>query len=218
MAKGNHRAALSIFEQAEKIAPASPDVLLRISQQCSDMIAETKVPAEAQRLAMRSLDYAKRGVALAPDNAKAHLALSVAYGRMTDFVNNRTRLEYSRLIKSEAERAAQLDPREDYAFHVLGRWHYGVANLNPLLKVLAKAVYGGLPNASNEEAVRLFKMAIEIAPQRIIHHHELARVYGALGKRDLARKEWQIVINLQPHDREDQKAQKEARAALKQRK
>lgn len=212
--KGDARAALATFEQADKLAPNDAGVLVRISEQTSDLIGETKNEKDAQALAQRSLDAAKRATALAPDNAKAHLALSIAYGRMTDFVSNKTKLEYSRFIKSEAERAIALDPREDYAYHVLGRWHYGVATLNPMLKMMARMVYGAMPDASIEESARLLKKAAELAPQRIIHHHELARAYVALGRRDLARKEWQTVLTLKPEDSEDRKDQREARAEL----
>jgi tetratricopeptide (TPR) repeat protein len=206
--------ALGDFESAEKLEPDNVGVLLRISQQCSDLIASAKNSAEGQRLAQRSLDHAKRAVELAPNNAKAHLALAIAYGRMTDFCSNKTKLEYSRYIKAEAERAVALDPGEDFAYHVLGRWHYGVANLNSLLKMMAKMVYGGMPAASNEEAARCLKKAADLAPQRVIHHNELARVYVALGKRDLARKEWQTVVTLHAEDGEDEKAQREARTEL----
>lgn len=214
VSQGDTRAALATFEQAEKLAPDDAGVLLRISQQASDLIGETKDEAAAQKLAQRSLDTAKRAVALAPDNSKAHLALSIAYGRMTDFVGNKTKLEYSRTIKSEAERAIALNPREDFAYHVLGRWHYGVATLNPMLRMLARVVYGGLPEASIEESARLLKKAAEIAPARLMHHHELARAYAALGQRDLARKEWRTVLTLKADDAEEQKDQREARAEL----
>jgi tetratricopeptide (TPR) repeat protein len=207
-------AALADFEQADKLDPNDAEILLRLSEQCGDLIEETKNAADAQRFAQRSLDYAKRSVDLAPNNAQAHLALAIAYGRMTDYTSNKTKLEYSRYIKAEAERAIALDPREDYAYHVLGRWNYGIADLNPMLRMMAKVIYGGMPDASYEEAARDLKKAAEIAPQRIIHHNELARVYVALGKRDLAKKEWETVLKLKPDDAEDEKAQREARAEL----
>jgi Flp pilus assembly protein TadD len=162
----------------------------------------------------RSLDEAKQAVALAPDNPKAHLALAVAYGRLTDFVDNRTRVEYSRCVKTEADKTLALDPREDFAWHVLGRWNYAVATLNPVLKLIARFVYGGMPDASLEEAVRDYQKAIELAPQRVIHHHELARAYVALGQLDDARKEWQTELTLKPEDNEGIDDQTEARGEL----
>jgi len=206
--------ALALYEQAAKADPNDVEILLRISQQCSNLIGQAKSPAEATAYARRSLEEAKQAVALAPDNPKAHLALAVAYGRLTDFEDNRTKVEYSRYVKAEAEKTLELNPREDFAYHVLGRWNYAVATMNPVLKMIARFVYGGMPEASLEEAVRDYKKAIALAPQRVIHHHELARAYAALGQAEDARKEWETELTLKPEDNEGLTDQKEARAEL----
>jgi len=206
--------ALALFQQAAKLDPGDADVLLRISQQYSNLIGQAKSPEEGLEDAKQSLDAAKQAVAAAPENAKAHLALAVAYGRMTDFDDNRTKIEDSRLVKSEAEKTLVLNPREDIAYHVLGRWNYGVATLNPVLKLIAKFIYGGMPDASLEEAAKDYQKAIEIAPQRVIHHAELARTYTAMGDSEDARKQWEIVLTLKPDDNESVNDEKEAREAL----
>lgn len=207
-------AALALFDQAAESYPNDVEILLRISQQCSDLIAQAKTPAEALAYAKRSLEQAQKAVALDPQNSKAHLALAVAYGRITDFEDNRTKVEYSRYVKTEADKALELDPKEDFAYHVLGRWNYGVATLNPVLKLIARFVYGGIPDASLEEAEWDYKKAIDLAPQRVIHHHELARVYVALGQTDDARREWEKELTLKPDTNEGENDQKEARAEL----
>ena len=206
--------ALALFEKAALADPNDVEILLRLSQQCSNLIAQAKTPAEAEAYARRSLEKAREAVALAPGNSKAHLALAVAYGRLTDFVDNRTKVEYSRYVKTESEKTMELDPKEDFAYHVLGRWNYGVATLNPVLKLIAKFVYGGMPDASLEEAERNYKKAIELAPQRVVHYYELSRVYVALGRMEEARKEWEKVLTLKPEDNESQTDQKEARVEL----
>lgn len=206
--------ALALFQQAEQVDPNDVEIVLRISQQYSNLIAVAKSPAEAEEYAKRSLEEAKRAVALAPENEKAHLGLAVSYGRLTDFVDNRTKVEYSREVKTEAGRALELDPNDDFGWHVLGRWNYAVATLNPILKLIAKYVYGGMPDASLEEAVKDYQKAIALAPQRVIHHHELARTYVALGDMADARKEWETELTLKPEDNEGVNDQKEAREEL----
>ena len=206
--------ALAFFDAAAKADPDNVEILLRLSQACSNLIAQAKSPAEGFEYAKRSLAEAQKAVVLAPTNPKAHLALAVAYGRLTDFEDNRTKVEYSRYVKTEAEKTLVLDPKEDFAYHVLGRWNYGVATLNPVLKLIAKFVYGGMPDASLEEAERDYKKAIELAPQRVVHHHELARTYAALGQTDDARKEWEKELTLAPDDNEGVNDQKEARGEL----
>jgi tetratricopeptide (TPR) repeat protein len=212
--QGKPRAALVSLRAAEAIEPQNVGVLLRISKQYGDLIDVTKPEDNAKRIADLALDYGNRALEVDPKNAKAHLNLAVSYGHLTDFVGNKTKLEYSKIIHDETVKSIELDPTDDFAWHVLGRWEAGVANVNGVLKALASLVYGGMPKASNEEAVKCFKKALEIAPQRIMHHGELAHVYKQMGKNDLALQEWQNTLGIRAQDSDDENYQKEGRAAL----
>jgi len=212
--QGQTKAALADFRAAEELDAKNVGVLLRISKQYSDLVDVTKPPEAAQQLARKALDYAERALELDPTVAKAHLSRAIAYGKLTDCVGNKTKLEYSKIIKEETANSIELDPTDDFAWYVLGRWHAGVANVGGVLKVLAKVVYGGMPAASNEDAVKCLKKASELAPQRIMHHAELARLYKTMGKGDLATKEWQVVLALLTADSDDEKEKTAAREAL----
>ncbi|HEV7867816.1 MAG TPA: tetratricopeptide repeat protein [Chthoniobacteraceae bacterium] len=212
--RGHPRAALACYRLAEERDPKNIAVLLRIAKQYSDLIAQTKPESAARVFADRSLEYSQRAVAIDPKSAKGHLSLAVAYGRLTDFVGNKVKMDYSRLIKEEAVRSIELDPTDDFAWHVLGRWHSGVANVGSMLKAMARVAYGGLPPATNEDAAKCLKKAVELAPQRIIHHSELARVYQTMGRKELAKKEWQAVLALPALDKEDEKDKREAQAVI----
>jgi tetratricopeptide (TPR) repeat protein len=212
--QGKTRQALASFRAAEVIEPQNAGVLLRISKQYGDLIPTTKPEDSAKRMAELALDYGNRALAIDHANAKAHLNLAISYGHMTDFVGNKAKLEYSKIIRDETQKSIELDPTDDFAWHVMGRWNAGVANVNGMLRMLASLVYGGMPKASNEEAVRCFKKAIEIAPQRIMHHGELAEVYKAMGRTDLELQEWQNTLGIRALDSDDENYQKQAHAAL----
>lgn len=214
-AKHQPRAALVSFLAAEAIEPENFGVLLRISKQYTDVGDQTKNKDDAKEFAEKALNYGRRASALDSKNAKAHLNLAICYGKLTDYVSNKVKMEYAKLIHDEAQRSIELDPTDDYAWHVMGRWHFGVANLNGMLRAVASFVYGGgLPPASNDEAARCLKKAAEIAPQRMMHHAELAKVYTELGKSDLAAQEWQNVLGIRAVDTQDENYQKEARTTL----
>lgn len=212
--QGRTKAALADFEAAEQLDPKNPAVLLRVAKQYSDLVDATKARDAAEQHARKSLDYARRALALDPKVAKAHLSLAVAYGKLTDFVGNKTKLEYSKIIKDETAKCLALDPTDDFAWYILGRWHAGVANVNGVLRALATVVYGGMPPASNEEAAQCLKKATELAPRRIMHRAELARLYKTMGQADLAAKEWQIIVTLTAADSDDEKEKRAAREAL----
>lgn len=211
---GRTKAALADFRAAEEIDAKNVGILLRISKQYSDLVDVTKPPEAAEQLARKALDYAQRAIDLDPNIAKAHLSRAIAYGKLTEFVGNKTKLEYSKIIKEETVKSIELDPSDDFAWYVLGRWHAGVANVSGVLKILAKVVYGGMPAASNEEAAKCLKKATELAPQRIQHRAALAPLYKAMGKPDLAKKEWQAIIALPAIEGGDEKEKAAAREAL----
>jgi hypothetical protein len=73
-----------------------------------------------------------------------------------------------------------------------------------------KLVYGGLPKASNQEAIADFKKAAALAPHRIIHHAGLAMAYGAASQKDLEIAELKKCRELMPGGPEDEEARREA--------
>jgi tetratricopeptide (TPR) repeat protein len=176
-------------------------------QYCDEMHATTSM-AEQKILAAKALDCATRAVAANSNSATAHLCLAVAYVKNFQFVDTRTAISYSRGIKAEAETAIRLDPKNDVSYYLLGRWHYGVANMNFIYKGLVKLIYGGLPHASNELAKENFLKAIALAPNRIIHHLELAKTYHVMGENDLALAELKRCAALSPTDRDDADAKR----------
>ena len=207
--------ALAAYQEAEKLSPNDAEVLHRIAKKIGESQNDVSSDAEKKALGAKALDYAKRGVAADSKNARAHLALAVCYGRQAPFLDNKTKIAYSKLVKQEVDRSIELNPKDDLAWHVLGAWQYGMANLNPLLRTVAGLIYGTLPSASNEEAAKCFKKALELNPNRIGNHVELGGTYAALGKKSEARAELQKGLSLPNRMRDDPDAKERAREALK---
>src|ERR1700761_3121017 len=204
-AQGRSDDAIETLKQAEKISPNNPNLLIKLSRDYSDKIDDTKENSQKLKFAKLCLEYAKKAVQQAPDNADAHVCLSVAYGKMTDFVDNKTKMEYSKVVKSEAERAIQLNPKNDVALLILARWNFEMATLNPVLKVIAQTLYGQLPPASKEQAIEYFQRSIAAAPNGIIQHAQFAEALDSMGKTAEARSEWLKVKQLKPVDAEDRR-------------
>jgi tetratricopeptide (TPR) repeat protein len=188
-AKLENQQALQAYLEAEKLGAKGAEVLYRIARQYALMMNDTKSEATQRDLGETALAYAKRAVASDPNNANAQLSVAICYGRLVSFVETRSKVEYSRQIKEHSELALKLNPNDSYAWHVLGVWNYELAKMGPFMRGVVKVVYGAIPPASNEEAVRLLRKAVEIAPERVSHHVELGRAYLALGMKNEARAE-----------------------------
>lgn len=212
------RNALDLFLRAEPAWPDEAWLLQKISRQYSDLVIDTPDTAEKKRLCVAALDYARRAVALQPENAVNQLSLAICYGKLGMYSDVRTRIEYSRLVREHAERALALNPDYDYAHHVLGRWNYEVASLGVGTRFIVKLIYGGLPSASLAEALRHLRRAVELSPRDPSHRVELGFALLADGQRDAARAAFEEALKLpvrQKFDREELQRAKDALTKLR---
>lgn len=208
--------ALAVYLEAEKLEPNNAELLHRIAKQYGESQNDVSSKDERRKIGMVALGYAKRAVAAGPGNSMAQLALAISYGRVTPYLDNKTKIAYSKLVKEHADKARGLDPKcSDLVYHVLGAWNYELANLNPVLRTVAQLIYGKLPDASNEAAVENFEKAIELNPRRLANYVELGRTYAAMGKKDEARTSIEKGLGLPNRQRDDPETKERGRAALK---
>jgi tetratricopeptide (TPR) repeat protein len=207
--------AITVLKDAEKVDPRNAAILYRISRVESDLVDDLSDDSKKKPYAMDAVAYAKRAMEADPQSSEAHLAAAIAYGVMTDFVDDRTKMEYSKVIKTEAEKAIELDPKNDYAYLVLGRWNFEMTQLNPILKGFAEILYGQMPPASQERALEDFQKAIELAPNRMIHHFCYGDALARLGRKDQAKAEYQKVLRLTATCKEERGYQQKAASGLK---
>jgi len=179
--------ALQFYLPAEKLQPKNVRVLVRIARQYRHLMADSATRDEKLRLGNIALNYAQRAAALAPNDCEAQLSIAISYGKMLPLMGTKEQIEASRHIKETADKAIKLDPRNDLAWHVLGRWHRVLSDVNTLKRELASLIYGKLPQTTTEEAVKCFEKAIEINPTRLMHYVELGRAYAQMGRTAEAR-------------------------------
>jgi tetratricopeptide (TPR) repeat protein len=180
--------ALSVYLIAEKADPKNVDILLRIARQYRHLLQDAKAKKEKLQLGRLALSYAQRAAALAPDNAETHLSIAISYGKMLPFMATKEQVETSPRIKNAVDRTLQLDPRNDSAWHILGRWNRTLAEISGLKRALAGTLYGSLPKGSKEEAAKCLEKAIALNPNRLMHYIELGRIYALMGRKNDARK------------------------------
>jgi len=211
--QGETEAALKAYQAAAQLAPTNVDIRCSIAKQyCDSMHNVTR--DEKKAFAQKALAAALEAEKADPQSAKAHVCVAVCYAKNFPFLDNSTRVDYSRQIKAEADKAISLDPKFDLAYHMLGRWNFEVANMGFFVKSIVRMAYGGLPKASRELAIENFKKAIELYPARIVNHLQLARCYHVTGHEDLTLAELKQCATLPPIDKDDKDAQRIAKQIL----
>jgi tetratricopeptide (TPR) repeat protein len=179
--------ALRLYLAAEKLEPQNCRILVRIARQYRYLMTDAAVKDEKLRLGHLALDYSVRAAAAGPQDCDAQLATAITLGKMLPYLPTKEQIAASPRIKQSVDKALQLDPNNDTAWHILGRWNRVLADVNTVKRALARVFYGGLPKGSNEEAERDMKKAIELNPNRLMHYIELGRIYAQMGRKDDAR-------------------------------
>ena len=222
IAKGNQfdeqlkeKEALQCYLPANRLEPDNVDLLVHIARQYRHLMSDTTSKKEKLRLGNISLQFAQRAATLAPNDAEAQLSPAISYGKMLPYMTSKDQVAASPLIKAAVDRTLQLDPRNDTAWHILGRWNRVLANVNVVKRVLAKALYGDLPVTTNEEAEKCLRKAIAINPNRLIHYIELGRIYAEMGRKEEARDNIRKGLSMPDKEKDDPEMKEIGRETLK---
>ena len=206
--------ALEEYLPANKLEPDNVRLLVRIARQYRHLMSDTSSKQEKLRLGNLSLEYANRAATLAPKNAEAQLSPAISYGKMLPSMGSKDQVNASPRIKAAVDRTLQLDPNNDTAWHILGRWNRVLADVSTLKRLLAKTLYGDLPVTTNEEAEKCLLKAIAINPNRLMHYIELGRIYAQMGRKEEARKYIQKGLAMPDKDHDDPEMKEIGRETL----
>lgn len=208
------RRALELLLEAERARPDDAFILRRIARQYSDLTVELPDSESRKQAVERALDYSQRAVTLDPANPEGVLSLAVCYGKLALYSGTREKVELSRLVRQETERALALDSDYSWAHHLLGRWHYEVSELGSVARFVVRLIYGGLPDASTADAVRHLERAVQLAPDQLQHRLELGFAYLAHGETEKARAAFEAGLAMPSREKHDEPAKQRAREAL----
>lgn len=206
--------ALQSYLAAEKMEPKNVALLVHISRAYRYLMSDTTKTSEKLRLGALAVRYAERAAALGPKDADAQLAVAISYGKLQPLVSSGEKVRTARTIKSQAQKALRLNPRNDLAWHVLGRWNVGYAELTGLKRKLAEISYGTLPAPTYTDAAKCFEKAIALNPARVINYIELGHVYSEMGRTADARKVLTKGVGLKQTDKDDPEMKQRGREIL----
>lgn len=214
-ARLDEQGALDAYLSAVRLEPGNYEALWKAArgiENLSDLVIGKDPASQEKRLKMYSdaVAYATMAVAANPGDTWGHCFLSSSMGKRAVLMSIKDQINASKKIKDEIDKAIELDGTNDLAYHGLGRWQRRAAEVGQARRFLGKLVYGSIPEGSFADAEAAFKKAIELKPDDLDHHLELARTYVAMGRSDLAVPEYRKVLDLAPITARDNDLKAEA--------
>jgi tetratricopeptide (TPR) repeat protein len=214
--KWDHAGSAAAYLKALEINPASYEAAWRAGDQTTEFA--NKLPAKDKAGKEAAFEKARqlctKAITIDRKGYEGHFRLAVALGRLALFRGGKEKINLAKKVKAEGDTAVALNPNADLAWHLIGRWHQDLANLNWALRAVAKIIFGGIPPGSNEEAAAAFQKAIAINPNHVEHHLELARTYKLMGKKELMKAPLEKALSLPSVEEDDPAFKAEAREML----
>ena len=214
-AKGiKSRRSLQHFKEVVKIDPRNLTALIMCSELASGIGKKQEDKAKSLDFYNAAKIYGERALNVDSTNAEANCAMAIAMGRMAMVSSGKEKVIDVREIKRYADLALKYDAKSFKAWHILGKWNFEVSNLNGIEKALIKILYGGVPQASVDDAIKYYEKAKSLEPSFILNLLELARAYRKNGQDDKAIENINKLLKLPNKTAEDPFYKTEAKKIL----
>ena len=162
-----------------------------------------------------AIKLSQRVVRIAPTDDAAHLIYAQSLGRLALISGAENKIRLAKQVKEETDIVIKLNPKNDIAWHILGKWHYNFADLNWLARTAANLILGGVPKEATFANAKLaFEKAISIKPESIGHHLELGRTLLKLDKEPEAKRMLEATQLMKEINTSDRQFKKEAQELL----
>jgi tetratricopeptide (TPR) repeat protein len=206
--------ALMKYKEVLRYQPANLTALCKSSDLSSRIGHRQSNKSTKAEYFHAAKSYAEQALKVNPRSPDANFVMSVAMGRMAMLTGGKEKIKYVNEIKRYAENTLKYDPNNFKAYHVLGKWHYEVSNLNSFERTMARLLFGGLPGASLKDAIKYYEKSRSLEPTFSINYLELAKAYH---RNDEDKKAIDLLVRLQamPNKIEDDvRIKKEAKELL----
>ena len=173
----NFEVALELSLEFYKNNKDDVEILWRLARGYFDLSDQTSDQELQIEYINEGLPFAKKALDINSNSAKSNHWYAVMFGRQGQLQGTKQKILNSYDMKKYCLRAIEIDPDYDGSLHVMGRWHYNIADLAWYERTIASTIYATPPEGSFDEAIVYFQKAIDANPKDIRHYLWLGKSY-----------------------------------------
>jgi tetratricopeptide (TPR) repeat protein len=173
----DEKAALAKYKEVLKINPAQVHALSKSSELCSRIGQRQTNASIRDDYYTAARIYAQTALRIDSASSEANTSMAIMLGRSTLTKSGKEKVLSAKDLKKYVEMAIKSNPYNFLAWHVLGRWHYEISNLNMIERAAVKVFYGGFPPSSLKESIVAFEKSKALTSGFILNYLELAKAY-----------------------------------------
>ena len=149
---------------------------------------QEKEESEAAEKAFRSgMETAQNLTSQHPKMAEGYLIFAMTTGNLAKFKGGQEKIKIGSKVEEYCKKAIELDPNLGMAHSVLATYYLAVVDLPWLLKSFAKTFLGKLPDATEEDVLKLYETGVKASPERVYTQLKYAQMLQRLNRKGEAR-------------------------------
>lgn len=205
--------ALELYREALEKCPRDFNALFKVIRTLDDRGEELE-KKKAMPYFREAYKLSDTMLFLFPDSGKSYFLKAVSAGNIARYERIRAQIKLSQIIEQNAKKAVALAPNYAPAYVLLGIFYREVASVTHFQRHLARAFFGKVPQGTFEDSRRCLLKAIELQPDGMFAHYQLAQTELKLKSRDEAIRNLERTIELTPANKVEKTAQEKARKQL----
>jgi tetratricopeptide (TPR) repeat protein len=209
----NNAMALDWYRRASLKCPENYEAIMKMTRAYIDKGQEAAT-ATPESLFITGLRFADTLRQRYPDSGQSYFLTSVAAGNLCFIRKGPRRIRLVRMVEYNAKKAIELAPGYAPAYVVLGIYYREIAIANPILKILARLLLGGIPDGTLKDSEHTLQKALELSPNNIFALLELARTDLLMGKKNEAIEHLKRSLSSGPAWYQDKKLKQECERLL----
>lgn len=162
----------------------------------------------------QALSYAKKAMAIDSTHKLALEYTSIAFAGILSVSSMYQQAHLADSVRIYAEKIIFYDDTNDRAYHILGRWHYEVAQLGWFVPFISKVFFGVSPDGSYDKAIYYFKKAVQVHDY-VVHNYWLGMAYLKNKDLDKAKNIFLHIQELESTEYNDDYFKEKSRTILK---
>lgn len=207
--------ALKKFKEVLAVQPTNIKALCKCSELCSRVGQRQSIVKNRDDYFTAAKIYAETALKVDANNSDANTVMAMALGKSTMTKSGKEKVAAAKDLKKYVDAALKANPSNYVAWHILGRWHYEISNLNAMERAAVKLFYGGFPPSSLADGISAFEKAKSLCSGFILNYLELAKAYHRNNEDDKAKATIAEMLKLKNATEDDALHKETAKKLLK---
>ena len=170
--------AFDKYKQANLLAP-SAETYNKLAELSLNMGTRKTDPLQKLQLFKDAQNYSLQARSIDSSSGDILFITAWVYDRLLEVEEKKEQVaDDIKQVKYFITKAIAANPNNGRYYHLLGRWHYELLNLNPVKKTAVKLLYGGLPPASIDTAIAYMEKCKSMEPYYCLNFYDLGRAYN----------------------------------------